>query len=92
MLVNGSEQLQHTNTAFAGARTDAHEAIIDTAAEEAVVGPGSLARLRTALARYGLRPVAAAGATVSCSGIGGSAKINGVWDIPLGVARTIGLL
>ena len=92
VFVNIAEQLQKTISAFAGVRVDGHEAIVDTAAEEAVIGSGAFARLRSSLENLGLQPVSAAGATVSCPGIGGSAKIAGVWDIPIGVARTNGLI
>lgn len=92
VFVNVADQLQKTITAFAGVRVDGREAIVDTAAEEAVIGSGAFSRLRTSLERFGLRPASASGATVSCSGIGGSAKIAGVWDIPIGVARTNGLI
>ncbi|CAK9075796.1 Uncharacterized protein SCF082_LOCUS36656 [Durusdinium trenchii] len=75
-----------------GVRTDGHEAVVDTAAEEAVIGSSAMQRLTQALARHGLQPRPASGATVTCSGIGGSAKILGIWDIPIGVCRSNGLI
>ncbi|CAK8993884.1 unnamed protein product [Durusdinium trenchii] len=73
-------------------KTDGHEAVVDTAAEEAVIGSSAMQRLTQALARHGLQPRPASGATVTCSGIGGSAKILGIWDIPIGVCRSNGLI
>ncbi|CAL1162757.1 unnamed protein product [Cladocopium goreaui] len=90
--VNISNSLESSISVYAGVRTESHEAVADTAAEEAVIGSGSFERLQKALAHFGLQAVPAAGATVSCSGIGGSARIHGVWDVPLGVAKTNGLL
>jgi hypothetical protein len=90
--VNISNSLESSISVYAGVRTESHEAVVDTAAEEAVIGSGSFERLQKALAHFGLQAVPAAGATVSCSGIGGSARIHGVWDVPLGVAKTNGLL
>ena len=91
-FVNIATELERSISVLAGVHTDGHEAIVDTAAEEAVVGSTAMQKLRMALAKHGLQPVAATGASVSCSGIGGAAKIAGVWDIPLGVARTNGLI
>ena len=62
--------------------------MVDTAAEEAVIGSTAMMQLREQLARFGLQPAQAPGSTVTCAGIGGSAKIVGVFDIPVGVAKT----
>ena len=61
---------------------------MDTAAEEAVIGSTAMMRLREQLARWGLQPAQAPGSTVTCAGIGGSAKIVEVFDILLGVAKS----
>ena len=90
--VNISESKEKQLSVFAGVQTQGHEAVVDTAAEEAVIGSTAMLRLREQLAQHGLQPVQASGATVTCAGIGGSAKIVGVFDIPVGVASTNGLL
>ena len=84
--------LESTIAAFAGIRTDAHEAIVDTAAEEAVLGSVAMEQLKQALSRKGLQPVQVHGETASCAGIGGSANIVAVWGIPIGIAKTNGLI
>ena len=86
--VNISESKEKQLSVFAGVQTQGHEAVVDTAAEEAVIGSTAMLRLREQLAQHGLQPVQASGATVTCAGIGGSAKIVGVFDIPVGVAST----
>jgi len=92
VYVNISESKEKQLSVFAGVQTQGHEAVVDTAAEEAVIGSTAMLRLREQLAQHGLQPVQASGATVTCAGIGGSAKIVGVFDIPVGVASTNGLL
>lgn len=84
--------LESTIAVFAGIRTDAHEAIVDTAAEEAVLGSIAMNQLKQALSLKGLQPVQVHGETASCAGIGGSANIVAVWDIPIGIAKTNGLI
>ena len=84
--------LESTIAVFAGIRTDAHEAIVDTAAEEAVLGSVAMEQLKRALSCKGLQPMQVHGETASCAGIGGSANIVGVWDIPIGIAKTNGLI
>ena len=84
---------QPTISVFAGIRTDPHEAIVDTAAEEAVIGSTALQQLTEVLKQRGLKPVKVdSGAVSSCSGIGGSATAAGTWDIPIGIAKTNGLI
>ena len=56
---------------FAGVRTESFEGVVDTAAEEAVIGSTAMDRLRAALGQFGLRPVEASGTTATCAGIGG---------------------
>ncbi|CAK8990637.1 unnamed protein product [Durusdinium trenchii] len=71
---------------YAGVVTEAGEGIVDTAAEEGVIGSTAMTKLRAALMRFGLQPVPAAGTTV-CAGIGGNAKVAGVFDVPLGICK-----
>ena len=90
--VNVSPSVQRQVEVFAGVRTEGHEAVVDTAAEEAVIGSKAMRRLTDALASLGLVPREAQGTTVSCAGIGGKAKIHGIYDIPIGVAKCNSLL
>ena len=83
---------QRSIQVYAGVKTEASEAIVDTAAEEGVIGSSAMARLRMALARFGLQPAPAKGTTVNCAGIGGNAKIAGIYDVPLGIAKNNALL
>lgn len=92
VFVNLSAEHEKKLAVFAGVATDGHEAIVDTAAEEGVIGSNAMKRLRESLSRFGLQPREATGATVTCAGIGGSARIAGMYDIPIGVAGTNGLL
>lgn len=92
IFVNISKDKEKQLSVFAGVQTLGNEAVVDTAAEEAVIGSNAMARLRESLALHGLQPKPASGATVTCAGIGGSAKICGIFDVPLGVAKTNGLL
>ena len=55
VFVNIASDLQRTISVLAGVRTDGHEAVVDTAAEEAVIGSSAMQRLTQALARHGLR-------------------------------------
>ncbi|CAK9082163.1 Leucyl/phenylalanyl-tRNA--protein transferase, partial [Durusdinium trenchii] len=92
VLVNVSSEVQKCVQIFAGVKTEGTEAIVDTAAEEGVIGSNAMRRLREALSRFKLQPVEASGSTVSCAGIGGSARIVGIFDIPIGVARCNSLI
>ena len=45
------------------------------------------------LKQRGLKPLKVIGVSgSSCSGIGGSATAAGIWDIPIGIAKTNGLI
>ena len=92
VLVNVSSEVQKCVQIFAGVKTEGTEAIVDTAAEEGVIGSNAMRRLREALSRFKLQPVEASGSTVSCAGIGGSARIVGIYDVPIGVARCNSLI
>ena len=85
VYVNISEDKQKKFSVYAGVQTSGNEAVVDTAAEEAVIGSGAMQNLRQRLAEYGLQPAPAPGATVTCAGIGGGAKILGIYDVPVGL-------
>lgn len=84
--------IEKTIAVFAGVNIESHEAIVDAAAEEAVLGSNAMEHLRMALAKKGLQSVRVHGESAACAGIGGPANIAAVWDIPIGVARTNGLI
>eukprot|EP00913_Durusdinium_trenchii_P008312 g7807.t1 len=68
--VNVKAEVQRQLDVFAGARTDDCEGVVDTAAEEAIIGSSAMSRLRAALAKFGLQPIPAEGTTATCAGIG----------------------
>ena len=78
---------------FVGVQMAGHEALVDTAAEDGVIGKKSLDRLTFALEKFGLRPFPVANAVaVQCSGIGGKSTVLGQVDVPVGLAGINGLL
>eukprot|EP00439_Symbiodinium_sp_Y106_P031350 s4981_g3.t1 len=82
---------QAPECAFVGVVTADHQALVDTCAQEGLIGKPALLRLCDALRAQGLRclwlnkPAAA-------RGIGGSAKTVGVVELPLGLAGVSGVL
>lgn len=92
IYVGTSARIQGVITIYAGVQVEGHEAIVDTAAEEAVAGSQAMQNLRSVLASKGLQPRLAEGATAACAGIGGSANISALWDVPISVAGTPGLI
>ena len=83
---------QSVTAIYAGVRTAAGQGLVDTAAEDAVIGSSAFSRLKQLLEHQGLRPVAVKGPVGACAGIGGSAQVTNVWDLPIGIAGTNGLL
>ena len=76
---------------FAGVRVQGGQALVDTAAEDAVVGTKALQLLSVELATFGLRyvPVSLQQA-IPCAGIGGSATVTQLVDMPTCVAGILG--
>ncbi|CAL1144526.1 unnamed protein product [Cladocopium goreaui] len=69
------------------------EALVDTAAEEAVIGHRAMERLENELAQKGLRVLwQQHGPLPGAGGIGGAAKVKGTAHVPIGVAKTNGAL
>ena len=69
------------------------EALVDTAAEEAVIGYRAMERLENELAQKGLRVLwQQHGPLPGAGGIGGAAKVKGTAHVPIGVAKTNGAL
>ena len=86
-------RLDKVISVFAGVQVSGAEALVDTAAEDAVVGERAMARLEAELRRLGLQVVSVSSDdAIPCAGIGGQAKIKRIVDAPVGVAGIHGLL
>ena len=81
-----------SSSVFLGVTHERGEAVVDTAAEDGVIGLQSFENLKEILAEKGLQPIEVGESHFSCNGIGGEAKIMGTWDIPLGIAKINGVL
>ena len=69
------------------------EALVDTAAEEAVIGHHAMEMLEKELKKKGLRPQWQRGGNLpGAGGIGGAATVKGVAHVPIGVAGSNGVL
>ena len=77
---------------YAGVRVRTHEGVIDTAAEEAVVGSQSFNGMIEELRAAGLRPVPVRRPSAQCAGIGGQARLCGAYDVPTSIAGVLGIL
>ncbi|CAE7808261.1 GIP, partial [Symbiodinium sp. CCMP2456] len=77
---------------FAGVSVHSGCALVDTAAEDAVVGTNALEAMRRELLRHGLQPKMIEERCTPCAGIGGAAKSVGIIDIPTSVAGVLGLV
>ena len=61
---------------YAGVRVRAYEGVVDTAAEEAVVGSQSFNGMREELRAAGLRPVPGRHPSPQCAGMGGAVELS----------------
>ena len=78
---------------FAGVRCQDFQALVDTAAEDAVCGSEALARMESSLRSWNLRPrVVKSARHLPCAGIGGEAEICKVVDVPTNVAGVNGII
>ena len=77
---------------YAGVQVNGFEAVVDTAAEQCIIGSSAFDALKDELASVGLRPVPVRQAATPCAGIGGRAKLMGVHDVPTCVAGLLGIL
>ncbi len=66
-------------------------AVVDTAAQDGLIGTSALERLKEQLEWHGLQ-IAWTGRQAKAHGIGGQAKVIGIAAIPLGIAGTSGVL
>ena len=81
-------------TVLAGVRVRGCEAVVDTAAEDAVIGDMALKHLKETLAQQHMQVVVVVeGAPhTPCAGIGGEARIHSVVDAPVSVCGINGVL
>ncbi|CAJ1434177.1 unnamed protein product [Effrenium voratum] len=78
---------------FAGVRCQDFQALVDTAAEDAVCGSEAFARMEASLQSWNLRPrVVKSARHLPCAGIGGEAEICKVVDVPTNVAGVNGII
>ena len=70
------------------------DALVDTAAEDAVVGDRAFAKMTSELAHHQLRPLwlREGQGPMPCAGIGGAANTVGQADVPTCVAGTLGVI
>ncbi|CAE7943636.1 unnamed protein product [Symbiodinium sp. KB8] len=85
---------RRTIAIFAGVKVKGFEAIVDTAAEDAVIGQQAFDLLRLELEKVGLRPqeVPREGPEIPCAGIGGQATLASIQDVPVAIAGIHALL
>ena len=76
---------------FCGLHTMAEHGVVDTAAQNGLVGLSSLRRLEQALHGYGLK-IKWTSKSGCARGVGGAAKVAGVAEIPLGLGGVNGIL
>ena len=77
---------------FVGVTTRAGEGVVDTAAQDGLVGKAALLELTSMLRDYGLQIRWNHKKQAQASGIGGKAKVIGIAEIPVGIAGVNGLL
>ena len=72
----------------------ASEALVDTAAEDAVIGDQAMKKLQASLKERGLQviPVEAGTPMPGAGGIGGPAQVLGLYEVPIGVSKVNGVL
>eukprot|EP00435_Cladocopium_sp_Y103_P059905 s740_g21.t1 len=80
-----------TTAFFIGLTTNPAFAVVDTAAQDGLIGLGALNRLKVQLSELGLR-VAWTNKQARAHGVGGAAKVVGIAAIPLGIGGVSGVL
>lgn len=76
---------------FVGLTTSPTLAVVDTAAQDGLIGLGALERLKMQLSEQGLQ-VAWTNKQARAHGVGGAAKVIGIAAIPLGIGGVSGIL
>ncbi len=78
---------------YAGVRCSGYEALVDTAAEDAVMGTHAYEAMCDELALHNLQPMQVSNQQrIPCTGIGGAARIRGIVDVPTSVAGLLGVI
>ena len=79
---------------YAGVSCRPMEALVDTAAEDAVIGERAMQRLRKELQTKGLQPLPVGSGVPfpGAGGIGGPAQVVAMLEVPVGVAQVNGVL
>ena len=76
---------------FVGLSTSPELAVVDTAAQDGLIGAQALSRLKERLGDHGLK-VKWTTKQARAHGVGGQARVLGIIAIPLGIAGTTGIL
>ena len=84
-------QMQLSAVWFVGLTTCPTLAVVDTAAQDGLIGSVALERLKERLAKFGLQVVQTQ-KQARAHGVGGAAKVLGIVAVPLGIAQTSGVL
>ena len=79
---------------YAGVTCKFGEALVDTAAEDPVIGDRAMKRLQQALSHHNLQPipVSSGGPLPGAGGIGGLAQVTAMLEVPVGIAGINGVL
>ncbi|CAE7483195.1 unnamed protein product [Symbiodinium natans] len=77
---------------YAGVSVKPHEALVDTAAEDAVIGDRALAVMEKELALHGLQVRKVDQGVAPCAGIGGAAHPKYMVDVPTSMLGILGLV
>ena len=77
---------------YAGVTVRGFEAVLDTAAEQCLIGSTAMHNLKEELKLLKLRPIPVRQQATPCAGIGGRAQLAGVVDVPTCVAGLLGVV
>ena len=77
---------------FVGVSTSSGEGIVDTAAQDGLIGKAALLQLTETLRGFGLQIRWNHEKKAQASGVGGKAKVIGIAELPIGLAGINGLL
>jgi hypothetical protein len=77
---------------YAGVTVRGFEAVLDTAAEQCLIGSTAMHNLKEELKLLKLRPLPVRQQATPCAGIGGRAQLAGVVDVPTCVAGLLGVV
>ena len=77
---------------FVGVVTGAHEGVVDTAAQDGLIGKAALLRLAESLRKHGLQFKWNTEKKAQACGVGGKATVLGIAEVPIGIAGVNGLI